>query len=606
MTLAGVRTGSPRRPTLAVAAGPRVRRRRARRLRLRGRRRAACTSVRRSSCWTTRAERRRQREGHAAGDPRAPTVRLGAGRDADAAGRDLDLVVTSPGLAPVTPDLRAAARAADLPVWGEVELAWRLRDPEHAGAVAVRDRHERQDHDRADARARCCGPTGCAAVAAGNVGLPLCEVVMDPEPYDVVAVELSSHQLHWSRLAVGRRRRRCSTSHPTTCRGTATWRRYAAAKARIYHALPGRLRLQRRGPGDPRRWSRRPRSSRAAGRSASPWASRPSACSGSSTTCWPTGRSSRAATRNAAELGPRRRRADRRPAQRRQRAGRGRARPRLRRRAGVGPATGCRASASTGTGSSRSARVDGVAYVDDSKATNPHAALASLRAFDPVVWVAGGLAKGATFDELVAGGRDRLRAVVLLGADRAVIAEALARHAPDVPVIEVADTDTGVMERVVDAAASVARAGDTVLLAPACASQDLFADYAARGDAFAAAVAGSASADAEQPRVTRATVASTAASATPIGSRSLARRRRRRLAASPEAHPRQAADVLPPGPRRHRSAAVARPADGAERVERHVAARVRQLLRDLHRARRSGSASACRWRCVASRLPIAA
>jgi UDP-N-acetylmuramoylalanine--D-glutamate ligase len=109
--------------------------------------------------------------------------------------------------------------------------------------------------------------------------------------------------------------------------------------------------------------------------------------------------------------------------------------------------------------------------------------------FDPVVWLAGGLAKGAEFDQLVVAVRARLRTVVLFGADRGLIAAALARHAPEVPVIDVPDTDTGVMERVVRAAASVAVPGDTVLLAPACASQDLFANYAARGDAFAAAVA---------------------------------------------------------------------------------------------------------------------
>ena len=127
-------------------------------------------------------------------------------------------------------------------------------------------------------------------------------------------------------------------------------------------------------------------------------------------------------------------------------------------------------------------------YVDDSKATNPHAAAASLAAFGSVVWVAGGLVKGATVDDLVLAHAARLRGAVLLGQDRAVIAEALARHAPDVPVVEVASTDTDLMDRVVEAAAGLARPGDTVLLAPAAASMDLFRDYAARGDAFADAV----------------------------------------------------------------------------------------------------------------------
>ena len=129
-----------------------------------------------------------------------------------------------------------------------------------------------------------------------------------------------------------------------------------------------------------------------------------------------------------------------------------------------------------------------VRYVDDSKATNAHAALASLRSFPSVVWVAGGQAKGASFDDLVRSVADRLRGAVLLGTDRSVLAAALGRHAPDVPVIEIADSETDAMERVVAAAASLASAGDTVLLAPACASQDMYANYSARGDAFAAAV----------------------------------------------------------------------------------------------------------------------
>jgi UDP-N-acetylmuramoylalanine--D-glutamate ligase len=126
--------------------------------------------------------------------------------------------------------------------------------------------------------------------------------------------------------------------------------------------------------------------------------------------------------------------------------------------------------------------------VDDSKATNPHAAAASLGAYEQIVWIAGGLAKGATFDDLVSRVHGRLRGVVLLGRDRAVIAEALSRHAPDVPVIEVGDGDTSVMDRVVGAAAGLAQPGDTVLLAPGCASMDMFANYGARGDAFAESV----------------------------------------------------------------------------------------------------------------------
>ena len=134
------------------------------------------------------------------------------------------------------------------------------------------------------------------------------------------------------------------------------------------------------------------------------------------------------------------------------------------------------------------AEIDGVRYVDDSKATNCHAAETSLLAYDSVVWIAGGLAKGQEFDELVQRTGVRMRGAVLLGKDRDRIRDALARHAPNVPVVEVARTDTGAMDDVVNAAADLARPGDTVLLAPGCASWDMFRDYAERGDAFASSV----------------------------------------------------------------------------------------------------------------------
>lgn len=134
------------------------------------------------------------------------------------------------------------------------------------------------------------------------------------------------------------------------------------------------------------------------------------------------------------------------------------------------------------------ARIAEVDYVDDSKATNPHAAAASLAAYPSIVWVAGGQLKGADVGALVRRAAPRLRGAVLLGADRERIREALARHAGNVPVVEVAGQDTGVMDRVVTEAARLATPGDTVLLAPAGASLDMFAGYPARGEAFARAV----------------------------------------------------------------------------------------------------------------------
>ena len=131
------------------------------------------------------------------------------------------------------------------------------------------------------------------------------------------------------------------------------------------------------------------------------------------------------------------------------------------------------------------AEVAGVRFIDDSKATNAHAAATSLRAYDKSVWIAGGLAKGQEFDDLIGSCADRIRAVVLLGKDRQVISEALARHAPDLPVVEVSRTDTGAMAEVVAAAANLAQPGDAVLLAPGCASWDMFSNYGERGDLFA-------------------------------------------------------------------------------------------------------------------------
>jgi UDP-N-acetylmuramoylalanine--D-glutamate ligase len=138
------------------------------------------------------------------------------------------------------------------------------------------------------------------------------------------------------------------------------------------------------------------------------------------------------------------------------------------------------------------ASAGGVTWVDDSKATNPHATDASLKAFPSVVWIVGGLLKGVEVDELVAAHVSRLRAAVLIGVDRTELRAAFQRHAPELPLYEVDEPGApgaDVMDAAVRFAASAAQDGDTVLLAPSAASMDQFTDYAERGSAFAAAVA---------------------------------------------------------------------------------------------------------------------
>jgi UDP-N-acetylmuramoylalanine--D-glutamate ligase len=139
---------------------------------------------------------------------------------------------------------------------------------------------------------------------------------------------------------------------------------------------------------------------------------------------------------------------------------------------------------------------DGVTWIDDSKATNPHAASASIMSALSVIWVAGGLAKGAEMGELIERVKARVRVAILIGEDRALIADALRERAPHIQV-ELIDSpagyskgggDNSLMETVIRTAKAKAVSGDTVLLAPACASMDQFLSYSDRGDRFKSAV----------------------------------------------------------------------------------------------------------------------
>ena len=139
---------------------------------------------------------------------------------------------------------------------------------------------------------------------------------------------------------------------------------------------------------------------------------------------------------------------------------------------------------------------DGISWIDDSKATNPHAAQASLMSALSVVWIAGGLAKGAKMAPLIARTKGRIKAAILIGHDRELISAQIREQAPGIKIILIDEpdgygidsSDNFLMERVVEACKALAISGDTVLLAPACASMDQFVSYADRGDRFKAAV----------------------------------------------------------------------------------------------------------------------
>jgi len=404
------------------------------------------------------------------------------------------LVVTSPGWRPDSPLLADAARRG-IEVVGEPELAWRLRIAGPGGVpapwLAVTGTNGKTT--TVTMLEAILQADGRRAVAAGNVGRPLVEVVTARDPdgtptFDTVAVELSSFQLHWSStLAPAAAAVLNVADDHTDWHGS--FAAYRDAKARILrlspvavadagdpvasalvvgHPHPVTVTLGEPGPGQ-------------LGVRAGALVDRAFADDPAGEVLLEAGLLQVPGPHNAVNA---------------------LAAAALARAAGVPAEAVGRGLAGFRGGAHRNvlvATVDGVDWVDDSKATNPHAAGASLASYPRVVWIAGGLLKGADVDPLVAAVAPRLAGVVLLGRDRDLIAAAVARHAPTVPVVTVPSGDddgmdgTGVTAeattaRVVAAARGLARPGDTVLLAPAAASMDVYRDYAHRGTAFAAAV----------------------------------------------------------------------------------------------------------------------
>ena len=398
-----------------------------------------------------------------------------------------ELVVTSPGLRPDHPLLVNAAETG-IPVWGEVELAWRMR-PAVGAAPWITVTGTNGKTTTVNMLASILRAAGLRATSAGNVGTPLLEAV--PAPRAVRRAGRRAVQLPAALAAVGGAgRSACLNVAPDHIDWHGSLEDYRLAKGRVYQNTEIACVYNVEDPVTEQLVMD---------------ADVVEGCRAIGFTLGIPGLSmvglvddvlaDRAFVEqrrtSAAELATLADLQGDAPSVAPHYVANALAAAALARAYGVPPVAvrdGLRAFVPDPHRIADVAVVDDVRFVDDSKATNPHAAAASLMAFEHVVWVAGGLLKGAEVDELVSAAADRLRGVVLIGADRARIAEALARHAPDVPVVDVPDTDTGAMDVVITEAVALAAPGDVVLLAPAAASMDMFASYAARGDAFAEAV----------------------------------------------------------------------------------------------------------------------
>lgn len=402
----------------------------------------------------------------------------------------VDAIVISPGIPSQAP-LYGAARAAHIPVWSEIELAWRVR-PAHNPAPWLTLTGTNGKTTTVNMLSAILSAAGLNAPAVGNVGEPVVRAAASGQA-DVLAVELSSFQLH-STHTVAPLASVCLNIAPDHLDWHGGFENYRADKATVYRntevaclypaadlavramveeaevregARAIGLRLGVPEVGElglvddvlvdraflPERFSHAAELATlddlahlAPGRLPTHIVSNALAAAG------------------------------------------------LARAAGV-PASavrdGLRGFQLDAHRIQVVARRDGITWVDDSKATNAHAASAALAgmADGSVVWIAGGLAKGVSFDELVREVTPKLRAVILIGVDQAPLRDALERHAPQIRRFEVPSSEHGkVMHLATQAAASFARPGDTVLLAPACASMDQFKSYSHRGEEFARAV----------------------------------------------------------------------------------------------------------------------
>ena len=397
-----------------------------------------------------------------------------------------DLLVVSPGVPP-TNALVISAGENNTPVWGDVDLAWRLRDrfdnqQEWICVTGTNGKTTVVELTEAMLLA-----SGVKAVACGNIGKPILDCIRDPAEFEVLVVELSSFQLHYLNHIEPFSAACLNLAHDHID-WHGSFGAYHQSKARIYGGTKVACiyNLEDSATESMVQSATVNEGARAIG--------------------FGLGTPKPSNVGFVDEFLVDRAFLDQRADSALEVAsledfhGLGVLTPHLlsniaaatalARSFGVPPAA-CREALRNFRVSSHRIELvlehEGVRYIDDSKATNAHAAAASLSSFESVVWILGGLLKGVDISELITKFAKRLRAAVVIGVDRIEILDRFSVLAPSVQVHEVQDGDD-VMLRAVSLASAAAKQGDVVLLAPAAASMDQFVSYQDRGKQFAAAV----------------------------------------------------------------------------------------------------------------------
>jgi UDP-N-acetylmuramoylalanine--D-glutamate ligase len=399
-----------------------------------------------------------------------------------------NVIIVSPGVRPEH-ELLAWAAENDVAVWVDIDLAWRLRDKTSKIADWITITGTNGKTTTAQMVEAMLIEGSHRAIACGNIGTPILDAIRDPEGFDVLVVELSSFQLHYLGEISP-----FSSAVLNLADDHLDWHgnfdAYSDAKAKVYENTQVACVYNVNDLATEK------------------MVENADVQEGARAIGFTTGIPSRSQVGFVEDL-----LCDRAFHEDRQNSAleiatledlssigvltphlmaNASAATALARSYGVAPAAILQALKSFKLDAHRIelvAEANGVRWIDDSKATNPHAAAASINSFEHVVWIVGGLLKGVDLTDLVTRFSSRMRAAVVIGKDRQLVLDALASAAPTLSVVEVQTEDnSAVMQIAVDEAAKFAKAGDVVLLAPAAASMDQFKDYADRGDSFAAAV----------------------------------------------------------------------------------------------------------------------